>query len=139
MTPATVTSQVVDEVGVPKLLEPIYFKQYKQEQLKKKIAANQKLIHEQVTATPSMIIPRTQARNVKQPCGSIEEIMTERAGKLGAQILAWRSVGSWRFRVEWVNKLTCGERIFRILLYPKLFSEIILLSLPSHSTVVLVL
>ena len=78
----------LEKVSVPKLLEPIYFKQYKQEHLKSKIAANQKLIHEQVTATQSVIIPRTQARNVKQPHGSIEEIMTDRADKLGAQIQA---------------------------------------------------
>jgi hypothetical protein len=82
----------LEKVSVPKLEEPIYFKQYQQEHLKSKIAANQKFIHEEVTATQSVIISRTQARNVKQPHGSIEEMTAERADKLAAQIQAWRSV-----------------------------------------------
>jgi hypothetical protein len=40
--------------------------------------------HEYLAIYKSMIIPRTQARNVKQPHGSIEEIITDRADKLRA-------------------------------------------------------
>lgn len=54
-----------------KRIEPLYFKRYEQTQLKKKIAANQNLIHEQVLATQSMIVPRTKARNAKQPYVSV--------------------------------------------------------------------
>ena len=88
----TMTPQVVEKVSVPKSLESIYFKQNRQEQLKNKIAVNQKLIHEQATATQSVIIPRTQARNVKQPHGSIEAMTADRADKVEAQIQAWRSI-----------------------------------------------
>ena len=91
MIPATMTSGV-DEVSAPKTLESIYFKHYRQEQLKNKIVTNQKLIHEQATATQSVIIPRTQARNVKQPHGSIETMTADRADKLEAQIQAWRKL-----------------------------------------------
>ena len=37
----------------------------------------------------SLIAPRTQARNVKQPHCSVEETTAERADKLSAQIQAW--------------------------------------------------
>lgn len=75
-----------------KRIEPLYFRQYEQTQLKKKIAANQNLIHEQVLATQSMIVSRTKARNAKQPYVSVEEMKTDRETKLSSQIQAWRSV-----------------------------------------------
>lgn len=75
-----------------KPIQPFYFKQYEQNQLKKKITANQNLIHEQILATQSMILPRTKARNAKQPYVNVEEMKTDREIKLSSQIQAWRSI-----------------------------------------------
>jgi len=75
-----------------KPIQPLYYKQYEQNQLKKKIIANQNLIHEQVLATQSMIIPRTKASNAKQPYVSVEEMKADRETKLSSQIQAWRSI-----------------------------------------------
>jgi DDE_Tnp_1-associated len=83
---------VVDKASVPKLVESIYFKQHRQDQLKRKIVATQKLIHEHNVATQSLIIPRTQARNRKQPHCTREAMTADRAGKLEAQIQAWRNL-----------------------------------------------
>jgi hypothetical protein len=52
--------------------DPLYFKQYEQKQLKQKIAANQSLIRDEVLATQAIIVPRTKARNAKQPYASVE-------------------------------------------------------------------
>ena len=68
------TSQEVDNTSVPKLIESIYFKQFKQEQLKAKIEASYQIIHEHNVETQSLIVPRTQARNVKQRHSSVEEM-----------------------------------------------------------------
>jgi hypothetical protein len=84
--------QVDDKTITPQSTESIYYKQFKQAQLKNKILFNQKLIHQEVVETQSVIIPRTQARNVKQPHNSLEELKADRADKLAAQIQAWRSV-----------------------------------------------
>ena len=75
-----------------KQLEPLYFKQYQQKQLKEKIVANQNLIHEQILATQAMIVPRTKARNAKQAYVRVEEMKIDREDKLSMQIKAWRSV-----------------------------------------------
>jgi DDE_Tnp_1-associated len=75
-----------------KPIQPLYFKQHEQNQLKKKITANQNLIHEQVLATQSMIVPRTKARNAKQSYVNVEEMKSDRETKLSSQIQAWRSV-----------------------------------------------
>jgi len=75
-----------------KQIEPLYFKQYQQKQLKQKIAANQNLIHEQMLATQAMIVPRTKARNAKQPYANVEAMKTDREDKLSEQIKTWRSV-----------------------------------------------
>jgi hypothetical protein len=87
-----IKSQRVDEVSVTESIESIYFKQYTQEQLKSKIAANQKLIREHVITTQSAIIPRTQARNAKQSFSSIEAMTADRENKVEAQIQAWRNL-----------------------------------------------
>ena len=92
MTPPTVISQVVKNASVPQLIESIYFKQSKQEQLKAKIEASHQIIHEHHIATQSLIVPRTQARNAKQPCSTIEEMIADREDKLSEQIKAWRSM-----------------------------------------------
>lgn len=76
----------------PKQVEPLYFKQYQQKQLKQKIVGNQNLIHEQVLATQAMISPRTKARNAKQPYVSVDAMKTDRADKLSEQIKAWRGL-----------------------------------------------
>ncbi len=86
------TSQEVDNTSVPKLIESIYFKEFKQEQLKAKIEASYQIIHEHNIETQSLIVPRTQARNVKQRHSSVEEMMADRADKLSSQIQAWRSI-----------------------------------------------
>lgn len=72
--------------------EPLYFKQWQQKELKQKIVANQTLIRDEVFATQSMIVPRTKARNVKQPYASIETMKMDREDKLSEQIKAWRSI-----------------------------------------------
>jgi len=77
---------------VPKLIESIYFKQFKQKELKEKIEARYQVIHEHHIETQSLIVPRTQARNAKQMHCSVEEMTTDRADKLSSQIQAWRSV-----------------------------------------------
>jgi len=92
LVPAILHLQEREKLNPPQLIESIYFKQLKQTHLKNKIAANQKLIHEHVSATQSIIVHRTQARNVKQPFVSIESMTADRADKVEAQIQAWRSV-----------------------------------------------
>lgn len=92
VTSQAMTSQVVDKISAPKLIESIYFRQFKQAQLKAKIEASHQLIHEHNIKTQSLIVPRTQASNVKQRHCSIEEMTADRADKLSSQIQAWRSV-----------------------------------------------
>ena len=60
--------------------------------MKATIEASHQLIHGHHTETQSLIVPRTQARNAKQPHGSIEEMTADRADKLSSQIQAWRSI-----------------------------------------------
>lgn len=88
----TTISRTEDKVSASKSLESIYFKQNKQNQLKSNIAASQQHIREHIATTESMIIPRTQARNIKQPHNSIEAISADRGDKLEGQIQAWRSL-----------------------------------------------
>jgi len=92
MAPLAFISQVDDKGKAPKSRESIYFKQHEQKQLKMTIASNQKLIHGNIVETQSEIIPRTQARNIKQPHHNIGAITADRADQLEAQIKAWRSV-----------------------------------------------
>ena len=92
MTSPAMTSQEIDNVSAPKLIESIYFKQSKQTALKTKIHMNDQLIHEKNMATQSLIIPRTQACNAKQSYRNVEEMTADRADKLSAQIQAWRSI-----------------------------------------------
>jgi DDE_Tnp_1-associated len=92
MTPPTITSKVSEHVIAPQPIESIYFKQSKQEQLKAKIEASHQIIHEHTIETQSLIVPRTQARNVKQSHCSVEEMTADRADKLSSQIQAWRSI-----------------------------------------------
>jgi hypothetical protein len=72
MTSQATISQEVNHTSVPELpkliesIELIYFKQSKQEQLKATIRASHQVIHEHHIETQSLIVPRTQARNIKQ-------------------------------------------------------------------------
>jgi len=77
---------------LPQLVESIYFKQFKQKELMAKIRASHQIIHEHYIETQSLIVPRTQSRNIKQPYSSIEEMTADRADKLSSQIQAWRSI-----------------------------------------------
>lgn len=77
---------------VSKLVESIYFKQFKQKELKAKIEESYQTIREHNIETQSVIVPRTQARNIKQIHCSVEELTTDRADKLSSQIQAWRSM-----------------------------------------------
>lgn len=90
IAPLILASQIENKVSEPK--ESIYFKQTQQDQLKVKIATNQKYIRESIAATESAIIPRTQSRNAKQPYDSMESMMADRSDKLQVQIQAWRSL-----------------------------------------------
>lgn len=54
--------------------------------MKAKIEASHQLIHENNIETQSLIVPRTQARNVKQTYCNIEEMTADRAAKLAEQI-----------------------------------------------------
>jgi len=76
----------------PALIESIYFKEFRQTELKEKIAKNQEIIHEALAETQSMIAPRTEAHNRKQSYTSIEEETSDRSEKLSVQIQAWRSL-----------------------------------------------
>jgi hypothetical protein len=88
----TMTYQEEDKAIAPQLIESIYFKQFKQKELKEKIEPNYQHIHGHHIATQSLIVPRTQARNVKQMHCSVEEMISDRENKLSSQIQAWRSV-----------------------------------------------
>ena len=88
----TIAQKKIEEINEPKPTESIFFKQFEQEKLKSKIITNQTSIHEQVDATQSVIIPRTQARNIKHTYCSVEEMRADRENKLEAQIQAWRNV-----------------------------------------------
>jgi hypothetical protein len=88
----TMTYQEEDKAIAPQLIESIYFKQFKQKELKEKIETNYQHIHGHHIATQSLIVPRTQARNVKQMHCSVEEMISDRENKLSSQIQAWRSV-----------------------------------------------
>ena len=88
MVQPVLLSQAEDKGTPPKSLESTYFKQYSQNQLINKISENQKLIHEHIATAQSEIIPRTQARNVKEPHDSIEAMTADRADKLESQIKA---------------------------------------------------
>src|SRR5437763_1768665 len=80
VTPPTLApSQAENKISAPRLLESIYFKQHKQDELKCKIMSNQRVIREHIVTTQSVINPRTQARNIKQPHESIESMMSDRA------------------------------------------------------------
>jgi hypothetical protein len=92
LSAATISQEDVKTHKLPQLAESIYYKQFKQKELIVKIRANHQIIHEHHIETQSLIIPRTQARNIKQPYSSIEEMTADRSDKLSSQIQAWRSV-----------------------------------------------
>jgi len=92
MLASRMPSRAIENANAPALTESIYFKKFKQEQLKTKIAVSHQLIHEQHIATQSLIVPRTQARNVKQEHNNLQDMIDDRADKLSSQIQAWRNV-----------------------------------------------
>jgi hypothetical protein len=71
--------------------EPLYFKRMAQKILKEKISASHQIIHAQHVATGAMVVPRTSARNAKQPHTTVEEACVDRAEKVSAQIQSWRA------------------------------------------------
>jgi DDE family transposase len=87
-----VKSPVQDTCVQPELIQSILFKRFSQAELKEKIAKNQEIIHEALVETQSLIAPRTEAHNRKQPYSSTEEETSDRSEKLSVQIQAWRSL-----------------------------------------------
>jgi hypothetical protein len=61
-------------------------------QLKQMISTSQQQIRENINATGSNIIHRTQAINAKRPYQTIEEEQEARQDILGEQIKVWRRV-----------------------------------------------
>jgi hypothetical protein len=74
------------------IFEIIAYRQSAQTKLKEKIEASHQLIHEHHVEAQYLIVPHTQARNAKQPHGSIEEMIADRTDKLSSQTQAWRSI-----------------------------------------------
>jgi hypothetical protein len=89
---AAISQEIANAPKLPQLEESIYFKQFKQKELIAEIRASHQIIHEHHIDTQSLIVPRTQARNIKQPYSSIEEMTADRADTLSSQIQAWRSI-----------------------------------------------
>jgi len=69
---------------------PIYHSVYRKE-LTKKIVASQKQVRETIISTNSVIVPQTQARNIKTP-STLDEEKHAHENIMSAQIKAWRAI-----------------------------------------------